>query len=340
MSLKDCATAPAVSAKKRRIAYESGIKVVELVKKNITPRKIITKNALHNAIVVDMALGGSSNTVLHLPAIAYEAKVDFSLDMFDKISRQVNHITLLEPAGDHYMEDLENAGGIPAVLSAVKGKLLPNKTVTGPDIKEIAKNSRVLDTDVIREKNPYHKEGGIAILTGNIAPDGSVVKQAAVSEKMKRFTGKAKVFDSEELAMNAITSGKIVKGDVVVIRYEGPKGGPGMREMLAPTSMIHGMGLSDSVALITDGRFSGGTRGPCIGHVSPEAMEGGIIGIVKDGDIIDIDIPNRKINVKLSKEEIEKRFKLWKKPEPKIKTGWLNRYARFVTSASTGAVLK
>ncbi|MDD5021825.1 MAG: dihydroxy-acid dehydratase [Endomicrobiaceae bacterium] len=340
MSLKDCATAPAVSAKKRRIAYESGIKVVELVKKNITPRKIITKNALHNAIVVDMALGGSSNTVLHLPAIAYEAKVDFNLDMFDKISRQVNHITLLEPAGDHYMEDLDNAGGIPAVLSAVQNKLLPNKTVTGPDIKEIAKTSRVLDTDVIREKNPYHKEGGIAILTGNIAPDGSVVKQAAVSEKMKKFVGKAKVFNSEELAMKAITGGKIGKGDVVVIRYEGPKGGPGMREMLAPTSMIHGMGLSDSVALITDGRFSGGTRGPCIGHVSPEAMEGGIIAIVKDGDIIDIDIPQRKINVKLTKEEIEKRFKTWEKPEPKIKTGWLNRYARFVTSASTGAVLK
>jgi len=340
MSMPGCATAPAVSAKKRRIAYESGIQVVELVKKNITPRSIINKNSLHNAIVVDMALGGSSNTVLHLPAIAHEAKVDFKLDLFDKISRQVNHITLLEPAGDHYMEDLENAGGIPAVLSAVKAKLLPNKTVSGLNIKDIAKNSQVLDTDVIREKNPYHKEGGIAILTGNIAPDGSVVKQAAVSEKMKKFTGKAKVFNSEELAMNAIMSGKIKKGDVVVIRYEGPKGGPGMREMLAPTSMIHGMGLSDSVALITDGRFSGGTRGPCIGHVSPEAMEGGVIAVIKDGDTIDINIPERKINVKLTKEEIDKRFKTWKKPEPKIKTGWLNRYSRLVTSASTGAVLK
>ncbi len=340
MSMPGCATAPAVSAKKRRIAYESGIQVVELVKKNITPRSIINKNSLHNAIVVDMALGGSSNTVLHLPAIAHEAKVDFKLDLFDKISRQVNHITLLEPAGDHYMEDLENAGGIPAVLSAVKAKLIPNKTVSGLNIKDIAKKSQVLDTDVIREKNPYHKEGGIAILTGNIAPDGSVVKQAAVSEKMKKFTGKAKVFNSEELAMNAIMSGKIKKGDVVVIRYEGPKGGPGMREMLAPTSMIHGMGLSDSVALITDGRFSGGTRGPCIGHVSPEAMEGGVIAVIKDGDTIDINIPERKINVKLTKEEIDKRFKTWKKPEPKIKTGWLNRYSRLVTSASTGAVLK
>jgi len=340
MSLPGCATAPAVSAKKRRIAYESGIQIVELVKNNITPRSIITKNALHNAIVVDMALGGSSNTVLHLPAIAHEAKVDFELDLFDKISRQVSHISLLEPAGDHYMEDLENAGGVPAVLSAVKAKLLPNKTVSGLNIKDIAKNSKVLDTDVIREKNPYHKEGGIAILRGNIAPDGCVVKQAAVSEKMKKFTGKAKVFNSEELAMDAIMSGKIKKGDVVVIRYEGPKGGPGMREMLAPTSMIHGMGLSDSVALITDGRFSGGTRGPCIGHVSPEAMEGGVIAVIKDGDIIDINIPERKINVKLTKEEIDKRFKTWQKPEPKIKTGWLNRYARFVTSASTGAVLK
>jgi dihydroxy-acid dehydratase len=340
MSMPGCATAPAVSAKKRRIAYESGIQVVELVKKNITPRSIINKNSLHNAIVVDMALGGSSNTVLHLPAIAHEAKVDFKLDLFDKISRQVNHITLLEPAGDHYMEDLENAGGISAVLSAVKAKLLPNKTVSGFNIKDIAKKSHVLDTDVIREKNPYHKEGGIAILTGNIAPDGSVVKQAAVSEKMKKFTGKAKVFNSEELAMNAIMAGKIKKGDVVVIRYEGPKGGPGMREMLAPTSMIHGMGLSDSVALITDGRFSGGTRGPCIGHVSPEAMEGGVIAVIKDGDIIDINIPERKINVKLTKEEIDRRFKTWKKPEPKIKTGWLNRYSRLVTSASTGAVLK
>ncbi len=340
MSLPGCATAPAVSAKKRRIAYESGIQIVELVKNNVTPRSIITKNALHNAIVVDMALGGSSNTVLHLPAIAHEAKVDFELDLFDKISRQVSHISLLEPAGDHYMEDLENAGGVPAVLSAVKAKLLPNKTVSGLNIKDIAKNSKVLDTDVIREKNPYHKEGGIAILRGNIAPDGCVVKQAAVSEKMKKFTGKAKVFNSEELAMDAIMGGKIKKGDVVVIRYEGPKGGPGMREMLAPTSMIHGMGLSDSVALITDGRFSGGTRGPCIGHVSPEAMEGGVIAVIKDGDIIDINIPERKISVKLTKEEIDKRFKTWQKPEPKIKTGWLNRYARFVTSASTGAVLK
>ncbi|MDD5101469.1 MAG: dihydroxy-acid dehydratase [Endomicrobiaceae bacterium] len=340
MSLPGCGTAPAVTAKKRRIAYESGIQIVELIKKNITPKKIMTKNAFHNAIVVDMALGGSSNTVLHLPAIANEAGINLKLDLFDEISRTVSHITLLEPAGDHYMEDLDNAGGIPAILSAVKDKILPNRTVSGKNIKIIAEESRVLDTDVIRAENPYHKEGGIAILKGNIAPDGSVVKQAAVSEKMKKFVGTAKVFNSEELAMKAIMDGKITKGNVVVIRYEGPKGGPGMREMLAPTSMIQGMGLADSVALITDGRFSGGTRGPCIGHVSPEAAEGGIIAIINDGDIIDIDIINRTINVKLSDEEIKNRFKSWKKPEPKIKKGWLNRYSRMVTSASTGAVLK
>ncbi|MFA7074491.1 MAG: dihydroxy-acid dehydratase [Endomicrobiaceae bacterium] len=340
MSLPGCGTAPAVSAKKRRIAYESGIQLIELIKKDITPKKILTKNAFHNAIVVDMTLGGSSNTVLHLPAIANEAGIKLKLDLFDEISRNVSHITLLEPAGDHYMEDLDNAGGIPAILSAVKDKLLPNKTVSGKNIKSIAEDSQILDTDVIRAKNPYHKEGGIAILKGNIAPDGSVVKQAAVSEKMKNFTGTAKVFDSEELAMKAIMNGQINKGNVVIIRYEGPKGGPGMREMLAPTSMIQGMGLADSVALITDGRFSGGTRGPCIGHVSPEAAEGGIIAVIKDGDIVNIDIINRTINVKLTDEEIKNRFKTWKKPEPKIKKGWLNRYSRMVTSASTGAVLK
>ncbi len=340
MSLPGCGTAPAVSAKKRRIAYESGIQIVELIKKDITPKKILTKNAFHNAIVVDMALGGSSNTVLHLPAIANEAGINLKLDLFDEISRSVSHITLLEPAGDHYMEDLDNAGGIPAILSAVKEKLLPNRTVSGKNVTAIAEESKILDTDVIRVENPYHKEGGIAILKGNIAPDGSVVKQAAVSEKMKKFKGTAKVFNSEELAMKAIMNGEIEKGNVVIIRYEGPKGGPGMREMLAPTSMIQGMGLADSVALITDGRFSGGTRGPCIGHVSPEAAEGGIIAVIKDGDTVDIDIINRSINVELSDEEIKNRFKTWKKPEPKIKKGWLNRYSRMVTSASTGAVLK
>jgi len=338
MSLPGCGTAPAVTAKKRRIAYESGIQIVELIKKNITPKKIMTKNAFHNAIVVDMALGGSSNTVLHLPAIANEAGINLKLDLFDEISRTVSHITLLEPAGDHYMEDLDNAGGIPAILSAVKDKILPNRTVSGKNIKIIAEESRVLDTDVIRAENPYHKEGGIAILKGNIAPDGSVVKQAAVSEKMKKFVGTAKVFNSEELAMKAIMDGKITKGNVVVIRYEGPKGGPGMREMLAPTSMIQGMGLADSVALITDGRFSGGTRGPCIGHVSPEAAARGPIAAIKEGDIISIDIPNNKLEVKLTNDEITQRINSLDKFEPRFKTGYLARYAENVTSASSGAV--
>jgi dihydroxy-acid dehydratase len=340
MSLPGCATAPAVSAAKRRIAYESGIRAVELVKENLLPRTVMSANAFRNAIVVDMALGGSSNTVLHLPAIAHEAEIDLPLDLFDEISRKVQHISCLEPAGDHYMEDLDHAGGISAVLSAVKKKLVPSPTLSGENIIEIAAKSRVLDTDIIRERTPYHKEGGIAILKGNIAPDGSVVKQAAVSDKMKVFSGPARVFDSEETAMTAIMNKKIKKGSVIVIRYEGPKGGPGMREMLSPTSAIQGMGLADSVALITDGRFSGGTRGPCIGHVSPEAADGGPIAALKDGDVITIDIPRRSLSVRLTENEINVRLSAWKKPPCKIKKGYLTRYAAQVTSASKGAVLK
>jgi dihydroxy-acid dehydratase len=340
MSLPGCATALAVSAKKRRIAYESGIRVVELVKENITPRKIMTEKAFHNAVMVDVALGGSSNTVLHLPAIAHDAGVKIDLDMFDRISKKTPHITCLEPAGDHYMEDLDYAGGIPAVLFALKGKLQPSLTVSGENILTIAKNSSVLDTDVIRAKNPYHKEGGIAILKGNISPDGCVVKQSGVSEKMMVFKGTARVFDSEETAMNAILGNKVKKGDVVVIRYEGPKGGPGMREMLAPTATLQGMGLADSVALITDGRFSGGTRGPCIGHISPEAAEGGPIAAIRDGDKINIDIHKRQLNVVLTAEEIKARMSKWKPPAPKFTTGYLRRYQKMVTSASTGAIVK
>jgi dihydroxy-acid dehydratase len=340
MSLPGCATALAVSSNKRRIAYESGIRVVELVKENITPRKIMTKNAFHNAVMVDVALGGSSNTVLHLPAIAHDAGLKLELDDFDSISKKTPHIACLEPAGDHYMEDLDNAGGIPAVLSALKSRLLSNLTVSGKNILDIAKNSFVLDTDVIRAKNPYHKEGGIAILKGNISPEGCVVKQSGVSEKMMVFTGTAKVFDSEETAMKAILAKKVTKGDVVVIRYEGPKGGPGMREMLAPTATIQGMGLADSVALITDGRFSGGTRGPCIGHISPEAAEGGPIAALRDGDKIHIDIHKREINVKLTQEEVNARLSKWKAPAPKFTTGYLSRYQKMVTSASTGAIVK
>ncbi|MDR2191560.1 MAG: dihydroxy-acid dehydratase [Endomicrobium sp.] len=339
MSLSGCASALAVSAKKKRIAYESGIRVCELVKENIKPRDILTFDAFKNAIVMDMSLGGSTNTVLHLPAIANEAGIKLSLDLFDEISKKTPQICCLEPAGDHYIEDLDNAGGIPAVLNAVKDKLLSSKTVDGADIKDIAVSAKILDDDVIRVKNPYKNEGGIAILKGNIAPNGSVVKQAAVSEKMKAFSGRARVFNSEDDAMKAILDKNIVSGDVVVIRYEGPAGGPGMREMLSPTSALTGMGLTDSVALLTDGRFSGGTRGPCIGHISPEAASGGAIAAIKEGDVIEINIPQRTLNVKLTDEEIKERLSQAVKPEPKIKTGYMARYAKLVRSADTGAVL-
>ncbi len=341
MSLTGCATALAVSAKKRRIAFDSGVKIVELVKKKITPRKIMTLNAFKNAIAVDMALGGSTNTVLHIPAIAHEANVDLSLDLFDSISKKTPHITNMLPGGTDYLEDLEYAGGIPAVMKTLKPKLKNSATVNGTKTFDITKKAEIMDPSVIRPLNKaYHKEGGIAVLRGNIAPDGAVVKQSAVSAKMMKFKGKAKVFNSEEAGMKAILANKIKSGDVVVIRCEGPKGGPGMREMLSPTAAIAGMGLSDSVALITDGRFSGGTRGPCIGHISPEAMEGGPIAIIKNGDVIAIDIAKRRMNVELSDKEIKERFKKLKPFKPKIRKGWLARYAKSVTSASTGAVMK
>jgi dihydroxy-acid dehydratase len=341
MSLPGCATALAVSGRKRRIAYDSGQRIAALVKADVTPRKIMTKAAFENAIMVDMALGGSTNTCLHIPAIAHEAGIEIPLKMIDEISSRTPHITDLLPAGKYYMEDLDAAGGIPAVLSRLKRGLKDNPTVSGARIKDIAKNAVVASDEIIRSTDrAYHEEGGIAVLTGNLAPDGSVIKQTAVSQKMMKFKGKARCFDSEEAAMAAILGGKIKSGDVVVIRYEGPKGGPGMREMLSPTAAIVGMGLADSVALITDGRFSGGTQGPCIGHISPEAMEGGTIAFVKDGDEISIDIPKRSIELKVTKAELAKRAKAWKKPEPKIKTGWLARYSRNVTSANTGAVMK
>ncbi len=341
MSLPGCATALAVSSKKRRIAYESGVRVVELVKKDVTPRKIMTKTAFENAITVDMALGGSTNTCLHIPAIAHEAGIDIPLSAIDEISKKTPHITDLLPAGKYYMEDLDAAGGIPAVMGRLLSRLKDGITVSGFKVKEIARGAKPESDEIIRTvERAYHKEGGIAVLTGNLAPLGSVIKQTAVSEKMMKFKGRARCFDSEEDAMAAILSGKIKSGDVIVIRYEGPKGGPGMREMLSPTAAIVGMGLADSVALITDGRFSGGTQGPCIGHISPEAMEGGPIALIKDGDEIAIDIPARKLELKVSKTELAKRMKLWKKPEPKIKTGWLARYSRMVTSANTGAVMK
>ncbi len=341
MSLPGCATAVAGLAKKRRIAFDSGYRVVELIREGIRPKDIMTKEAIHNAIRIDMALGGSTNAVLHLTAIANEAGVRLDLRDFDRISKETPHISNLRPGGDYMMEDLDAAGGIPAVMKRLKELLNDVPTVSGKTVYQIADEAVIFDEDVIRPlDNPYHKEGGIAVLYGNLAPDGAVIKQTAVSEKMMEFTGRARVFDSEEAAMEAILGGRIKPGDVVVIRYEGPKGGPGMREMLAPTSAIVGMGLSDSVALITDGRFSGGTKGPCIGHVSPEAAEGGPIGLLEDGDEIYINIPERRLEVRLSEDELKKRRERWQPPEPKVKRGYLARYAKFVTSASTGAVYK
>lgn len=341
MSLPKCATSLAVSANKKRIAFESGRRIVELIKKNITPRKIMTRKAFENAIMVDLALGGSTNTVLHIPAIAHDAGVDLQLETFDHLSRTTPHICDMLPAGKNYLEDLDYAGGIPGVLNRLRDKVHDTITVSGKSIYSIADTAVITDEDVIRPLNKaHHKEGGIAILRGNLAPDGAVVKQSAVSKNMMSFEGVAKVFNSEEDGMKAILNGKIKAGNVVVIRYEGPKGGPGMREMLSPTATIAGMGLSESVALITDGRFSGGTRGPCIGHVSPEAMEGGTIAIIKDGDRIKIDIPKRKIELMLSDKEIKERLSRWKPPEPKIKKGYLSRYVRMVSSAGSGAVMK
>lgn len=340
MSLPGCATSPAVMAQKKRIAFESGRRIVDLIKKNVTPRKIMTKKAFENAIMVDLALGGSTNTVLHIPAIAHDAGIKLPLEVFDELSRKIPHISNMIPGGAHYMEDLDHAGGIPAVLNRLKDLLNPNPTVSGKDIIEIAEAGEIFDENVIRPMSKaYHKEGGIAILKGNLAPQGAVVKQTAVSKGMMKFEGTARVFNSEEDAMKAIISGDIKAGDVVVIRYEGPKGGPGMREMLSPTSAIAGMGLSESVALITDGRFSGGTRGPCIGHISPEAMEGGPIAILRDGDRIKIDIQRRNLDVLMPEKEIQKRLSEWKAPEPKIKKGYLARYSRLVTSANTGAIM-
>ena len=341
MSLEGCATALAVSAKKRRIAFESGSRVVELVKKNITPRKIMNMKAFENAIMVDLALGGSTNTVLHIPAIANDAGIKLPLETFDRLAKTTPHIVDMLPGGKNYMEDLDYAGGIPAVLKRLKPKLKNNITVSGKSIAQIADAAEIFDDDVIRPlQKAHHKEGGIAILKGNLAPGGAVVKQSAVSKEMMRFEGTAIVFNSEEDAMKAILAGKVKSGNIVVIRYEGPKGGPGMREMLSPTSAISGMGLSESVALVTDGRFSGGTRGPCIGHISPEAMEGGPLAIVKNGDIIRIDIPGRSLNVTLTDQEIKQRLRNWKKPAPKITRGYLARYARFVSSANEGAIMK
>ncbi|MEK7846694.1 MAG: dihydroxy-acid dehydratase [Nitrospinota bacterium] len=341
MSIIGCGTALAVSAKKRRIAYDSGIRIVELIKNDITPRKIMTREAFENAIRVDMALGGSTNSVLHITAIANETGVPLELETFDRISKDTPQITNIQPNGDGFMEDVEFAGGIPAVMKSLGNKIKDCQTVSGFTTKEIMNSAEIFDPEVIRTiDNPFNHEGGIAVLRGNLAPDGAVVKQSAVSKKMMKFTGSARVFNSEEDGMKAIMGKKIKSGDVVVIRYEGPKGGPGMREMLSPTSAITGMGLQESVALITDGRFSGGTQGPCIGHISPEAMEGGPIALIEEGDKIAIDIHERKIELLVDEKTLNDRKKKWTPIPPKITKGYLARYARMVTSANTGAIVK
>lgn len=339
MSLPRCGTALAVSALKRRIAFASGEKIVELVRNQVTPRQILTREAFENAIRVDLALGGSSNTVLHLLAIAREAGVELPLETFDILARQTPQLASMNPAGEHFMEDLDVAGGVLGVLKQLGDRVLDSKTVMGLSTLQLVSGIDRVDETVIRPVDkPVKKEGGIAVLFGNIAPKGAVVKQSGVSDAMMKFTGTARCFNSEEEAMAALMDGKIVSGDVVVIRYEGPKGGPGMREMLAPTAAIMGLGLGDSVALITDGRFSGGTRGPCIGHISPEAAEGGPIAFVEEGDRIILDIPNRKLELLVDEETLRQRQEVWQRPEPKIKSGWLARYAKVVTSAYTGAI--
>lgn len=344
MALRGNGTVPAPMSARIRLAKETGMKIMELVKKDIKPRDIMTEAAFHNAETVDMALGCSTNTMLHLPAIAHESGITLDFDKANEISAVTPNLCHLAPAGGTYMEDLDAAGGVYAVMKELtKGGLIDTSalTVSGCTVGENIENVNNLDAEIIRPfDNPYMKTGGIAVLKGSLAPDGCVVKQSAVKESMLKHEGPARVFDSEEEAIKVIYKGGIKPGDVVVIRYEGPKGGPGMREMLNPTSAIAGMGLDDSVALITDGRFSGATRGASIGHVSPEAASGGNIGLVQDGDIIAIDIPGRSIELKVSDAELEERRAEWVCPEPKVKTGYLTRYAKLVSSADKGAILE
>lgn len=345
MGLPGNGTIPAAYFGARRaLAKEAGKRVMALVKEDIRPRDIMTREAFMNAIAVDMSIGGSTNTVLHLPAIAHEAGIALKLEMFDEISAKTPYITKLSPGGKYHMQDLNEAGGIAAVMKELSKTGVIHtecKSVTGKTIGENIAKAQIKRADVIHStEDPYRKTGGIAILRGNIALDGAVVKASAVDEAMLQHSGPARVFNSEDEAITALIAKKIVKGDVVVIRYEGPKGGPGMREMLNPTSAIMGCGLGDSVALITDGRFSGATRGAAIGHVSPEAAVGGNIALVEEGDLIQIDIMKNQINFKVSDEELERRRKAWKPRTPKITTGYLARYAALVTSGSKGAILQ
>ncbi len=344
MGLPGNGTIPAVYSARLRLAKQAGMQILKLWERGITARRIMTAAAFNNALTVDMALGCSTNTVLHLPAIAAEAGVALDLDMVNAISAKTPHICALSPGGSHHIQDLDRAGGISAVLSVLAGAGLLKTdclTVTGRTVAENIASAAVIDSDVIRPLDqPYHRRGGLAVLYGNLAPKGCVVKQSAVLDEMLRHSGPARVFDSEESATAAIMEGRINMGDVIVVRYEGPTGGPGMREMLTPTSAIAGMGLDAGVALITDGRFSGGSRGAAIGHVSPEAARGGPIAIVQEGDRIRIDIPSQTLTLEVTDDEIRRRLADWQAPEPKIRHGYLARYARQVTSASSGAVVR
>lgn len=344
MGLQGNGTVPAAYSERIRLAKHAGMKIMELLEKDIKPRDILTEEAFRNALTVDMALGCSTNTMLHLPAIAHEVGYDLNIDIANEISARTPNLCHLAPAGHTYIEDLNEAGGVYAVMNELSKKGLLNLdliTATGKTVGENIKNARNLNTEVIRPiDNPYSVSGGIAILKGNLAPDSGVVKRSAVAPEMLKHEGPARVFDCEEDAIEAIKGGKIIAGDVVVIRYEGPKGGPGMREMLNPTSAIIGMGLGSSVALITDGRFSGASRGACIGHVSPEAAVGGNIALVEEGDIIQIDINNNSLNFAVSDEELARRRAKWQPRQPKITTGYLSRYVEMVTSGNRGAVLE
>ncbi|RUA07814.1 MAG: dihydroxy-acid dehydratase, partial [Fusobacteria bacterium] len=336
-------TIPAVFSERTRLAKMAGMQIMKLLEADLKPLDIMTKDAFYNAIAVDMALGGSTNSALHLPAIANECGIELTLKEFDNVSKEVKQICKLSPSGEYFIEDLHMAGGVPGVMKVLEeNKLLKETpTVMLKTQIEVAKNSRILDNNIIRDfNNAYYESGGLATLYGNIAKDGAIVKAGAVDKTMLKHSGKARVFNTEEDAVKAILNREINKTDVVVIRYEGPKGGPGMREMLAPTAAIAGMGLDKYCALITDGRFSGASRGAAIGHVSPEAAEGGIIGLVEEGDIIEIDIPNRSMNLMVSDEILEKRKEKFVPLEKKVNSSYLKRYRKMVSSASKGAILE
>ncbi len=342
MSLPGCGTAPAVEAKKRVLAVQTGKQIIEVLKSGLVPSKIMTKEALENAITAAMTLGGSTNCILHLLAIAEELGHPLSLKDFDLISRKTPHITDVWPSGKYFIVDLERAGGIPAVLKEIEPLLNTNViTITGQTLGENIKHAKVYNRDVILPRdNPVHEEGGIAVLYGNLATEGAVVKQSAMAEEMKVFEGRARVYEAEEDAMQAMLSDQVVPGDVVVIRYEGPRGGPGMREMLMPTATLVGLGLGNSVALVTDGRFSGASRGPCVGHVSPEAADGGLIALVRDGDLISINVPERRLELKIPEEELKERRQKWSGPKLKESRGYLKLYAENASPSHRGARLK